>query len=76
MEEGNYILSHTYSHTSDPEANPSPLLQTDARSGKSSYPHVVCTAVHPSSTPESLQYHFAVSRAFPPTPQPTRLTTS
>lgn len=76
MEEGNNILSHTYSHTSAPRANPSPLLQGDARSGKSSYPHVVCTPVHPSSTLESLRYHFAVSGAFPPTPQPTRLTTS
>lgn len=62
MEEGKYILSHTHSHTSALGANLSPLLG-DARSGNSSYPHVVCTPVQPSSTPVSLRYHFAVSGA-------------
>lgn len=32
---------------------------------KVSHPHTVCTPVHPSSTPVSLQYHFAVRGACP-----------
>lgn len=54
---------HTPTATPQPRGQTCPHFSGDARSGKSSHPHVVCTPVQPSSTPVSLRYHFAVSGA-------------